>query len=153
MGVVDIEVVHNVMAKKLGIPVVNLSKMQPSTEALKRIPAAIASRYQVLPLTRAEGGLVVAVNDPTNMERMDEVRFVAGGKLIPVIATAQEIRQALALAYGALAEAEAATRTPEEQIDIVRADPAPHVRARHRTRVTSRRRLPPTARSSSSSTR
>jgi len=118
MGVVDIEVVHNVMAKKLGIPVVNLSKMQPSTEALKRIPAAIASRYQVLPLAEAEGGLVVAVNDPTNMERMDEVRFVAGGKLIPVIATAQEIRQALALAYGALAEADAAARNPAERGDI-----------------------------------
>ena len=118
MGVVDIEVVHNVMAKKLGIPVVNLRKMQPSAEALKRIPAAIASRYQVLPLAEVEGGLVVAVSDPTNMERMDEVRFVAGGKLIPVIATMQEIRQALALAYGALAEADVAARGPEERVDI-----------------------------------
>jgi hypothetical protein len=41
MGVLDIEVVHNVMARKLGIPVVNLDKVRPSAGALKRIPAAM----------------------------------------------------------------------------------------------------------------
>jgi type II secretory ATPase GspE/PulE/Tfp pilus assembly ATPase PilB-like protein len=111
MGVLDIEVVHNVMAKKLGVPVVNLSKFNPSAGALKRIPAAIASRYNVLPIAEVETGLVVAVDDPINMERMEEVRFVAGSKLIPVMATAQEIRQALALAYGPVVE-------PERQVDI-----------------------------------
>jgi type II secretory ATPase GspE/PulE/Tfp pilus assembly ATPase PilB-like protein len=117
MGMVDIEVVHNVMAKKLGIPVVNLRTMRPSPEALKRIPAAIAIRYQVLPLVESEGGLVVAVDNPTNMERMDEVRFVAGSKLIAVVATPQEIKQALELAYGQ-PEPEISTRGPQENIDI-----------------------------------
>ena len=104
MGVVEMEVVHNVLAKKLGIPVVDLTRMRPSPDALKRIPPALANRYQVLPLSEVEGGLVVAVDDPTNMERMEEVRFVAGSKLIPVVAPAREIRQALELAYGPLAD-------------------------------------------------
>jgi type II secretory ATPase GspE/PulE/Tfp pilus assembly ATPase PilB-like protein len=117
MGMVDIEVVHNVMAKKLGIPVVNLRKVRPSPEALKRIPAAIANRYQVLPLAEAENGLVVVVDNPTNMERMDEVRFVAGSKLIAMVATPQEIKQALELAYGQ-PEPEVWTRGPQENIDI-----------------------------------
>ncbi|TMH62162.1 MAG: type II/IV secretion system protein [Betaproteobacteria bacterium] len=117
MGMVDIEVVHNVMAKKLGIPVVNLRKVRPSPEALKRIPAAIANRYQVLPLAEAENGLVVVVDNPTNMERMDEVRFVAGSKLIAMVATPQEIKQALELAYGQ-PEPEVSTRGPQENIDI-----------------------------------
>ena len=112
LGVLDIEVVHNVMAKKLGIPVVNLQKIHPSAEALKRIPAAIAHRSEVLPLAETERGLVVAVDDPTNMERMEEVRFVAGSKLIPVMATAQEIRRALAVAYGSPTEPDATTRGP-----------------------------------------
>jgi type II secretory ATPase GspE/PulE/Tfp pilus assembly ATPase PilB-like protein len=118
MGMVDIEVVHNVMAKKLGIPVVNLRKMRPSAEALKRIPAAIANRYQVLPLAEADNGLVLALHDPTNMERMEEVRFVAGSKLIPVVATAQEIKQALALAYGQPTEPEPSSKRAQENIDI-----------------------------------
>ncbi|HYR34595.1 MAG TPA: ATPase, T2SS/T4P/T4SS family [Burkholderiales bacterium] len=117
MGVVDIEVVHNVLAKQLGIPVVDLGKMRPSAEALKRIPAALANRYQVLPLAEADGGLVVAVDDPTNMERMEEVRFLAGSKLIAVVATAREIRQALELAYGPPVE-DTATRRVLENVDI-----------------------------------
>ena len=114
MGVLDIEVVHNVMAKKLGVPVVNLGKFTPSPGALKRIPAAIASRYNVLPIAEIETGLVVAVDDPINMERIEEVRFVAGSKLIPVMATAEEIRQALAVAYGPAADSDSAAR----QVDI-----------------------------------
>jgi type II secretory ATPase GspE/PulE/Tfp pilus assembly ATPase PilB-like protein len=117
MGVVDIEVVHNVLAKKLGIPVVDLSKVRPSAEALKRIPAALANRYQVLPLAETEGGLVVAVDNPTNMERMEEVRFVAGSKLIGVVATPREIRRALEVAYGPPAD-DTSTRRALDDIDI-----------------------------------
>ena len=99
MGIVDLEVLHGVMAKKLGIPVVDLRRFQPSAAALKRLPAAVASRYQVLPLAEAENALVVAVDNPMNMERMEEVRFIAGTKLIPVMASAQDIKEALETAY------------------------------------------------------
>ena len=99
MGVVDVEVLHGVMAKKLGIPVVDLRRFQPAAAALKRLPAAVATRYQVLPLAEAENALVVAVDNPMNMERMEEVRFIAGSKLIPVMASAQDIKDALDVAY------------------------------------------------------
>jgi type II secretory ATPase GspE/PulE/Tfp pilus assembly ATPase PilB-like protein len=99
MGMLDPGLVHSVMAKKLGVPSVNLRAFQPSPEALKRIPPAVALRYQVLPLAEMENALVVAIDDPTNMERMEEVRFAAGAKLMPVMAPAAEIRQALELAF------------------------------------------------------
>lgn len=101
MGMLDPGLVHSVMAKKLGVPFVNLRAFQPSPEALKRIPPSVAQRYQVLPLTEMENALVVAIDDPTNMERMEEARFAAGAKLIPVMAPGAEIRQALEAAYGA----------------------------------------------------
>jgi len=106
MGMLDAGLVHSVMAKKLGVPFVNLRAFQPTPEALKRIPAAVAQRYQVLPLAEMENALVVAIDDPTNMERMEEVRFAAGTKLTPVMAPAAEIRQALEAAYGSDNKAE-----------------------------------------------
>jgi len=54
----------------------------------------------VLPLAEIDNALVVAIDDPTNMERMEEVRFAAGTKLVPVMAPGVEIRQALELSYG-----------------------------------------------------
>jgi len=116
MGIVDSEVIHGVMAKKLGIPVVNLRKFQPSPSALKRIPAAIANRYQVVPLAEAENALVVAVENPMNMERMEEVRFIAGSKLIPVMAPVRDIKEALELAYGAENDFEAAARGAASEV-------------------------------------
>jgi len=118
MGVVDIEVVHSVMAKKLGIPFVNLRNFRPTAEVLKRIPPAVANRYQVLPLAEAENALVVAVENPTNMGRMEEVRFIAGTKLIPVMAPAQDIQDALERAYGPARDFGGAARSAENDVDI-----------------------------------
>jgi type II secretory ATPase GspE/PulE/Tfp pilus assembly ATPase PilB-like protein len=118
MGVVDVELIHGVMAKKLGVPVVNLREFQPAPEALRRIPYEIANRYHVLPLAEADNALVIAVDNPMNMERMDEVRFIAGSKLVPVMASAQEIREALEIAYRAEIQTEAAACSADEQIDI-----------------------------------
>jgi type II secretory ATPase GspE/PulE/Tfp pilus assembly ATPase PilB-like protein len=70
----------------------------------------VATRFQVLPLAEAENALVVAVDNPMNMERMEEVRFIAGTKLIPVMAPAQDIKQALEAAYKQDKEFDDATR-------------------------------------------
>ncbi|HTM62577.1 MAG TPA: ATPase, T2SS/T4P/T4SS family [Burkholderiales bacterium] len=118
MGIVDSEVLHGVMAKKLGIPVVNLRKFQPSASALKRIPAAVANRYQIVPLVEAENALVVAVENPMNMERMEEVRFIAGSKLIPVMAPAPDIKAAIELAYGPDTEFEVAARSAASEVGV-----------------------------------
>jgi type II secretory ATPase GspE/PulE/Tfp pilus assembly ATPase PilB-like protein len=100
MGVVDPEVLNGVMAKKLGIPFVNLKTFRIRPEVLKRVPAAVAQRFQVLPVAEADNALVVAVENPMNMAKMEELRFVAGVKLVPVMASAEDIRAALDRNYG-----------------------------------------------------
>jgi type II secretory ATPase GspE/PulE/Tfp pilus assembly ATPase PilB-like protein len=110
MGAVDAAVVKSVMAQKLGIPFIDLDKFRISPEALKRIPHAVALRHQILPVAEAENALIVAIADPTNMAKMEELRFVAGMKLVPVMAAPEEIRRALERAYAA--EAEAAVPRP-----------------------------------------
>ena len=102
MGVVEAEVVNSVMAKKLGIPFVNLRLFEIPPEILKRIPHAAAYRYHMIPVGESENALVVAVDNPTDMTRMDEVRFIAGSKVIPVMASAGDIRDALKRHYGFL---------------------------------------------------
>lgn len=100
MGVLDADVINSVMAKKLGIPFVSLTAFSIAPEILKRVPAAVAHRYQVIPLAEADGSLVVAVDNPMDMAKMGELRFATGCKLIPVMASANEIRQALQANYG-----------------------------------------------------
>ena len=111
MGVVDSAVIHGVMAKKLGIPFVDLASFHISPQALARIPHAVAQRHQILPIAEADNALVVAMDNPLNMEKMEELRFVAGMKLVPVMAPAEDIRRALQASYGTLpAEADPPAR-------------------------------------------
>ena len=99
MGVVDAGVIKSVMAQKLGIPFIDLERFRISPEALKRIPHAVALRHQIVPVAEAENALIVAIADPTNMAKMEELRFIAGMKLAPVIAAPDEIRRALERSY------------------------------------------------------
>jgi type II secretory ATPase GspE/PulE/Tfp pilus assembly ATPase PilB-like protein len=110
MGVLDAEVVNGVMARKLGIPFVNLKSFRVPAQVLKRLPAAVAHRYQVLPVSEADNALVVALENPMNMEKMDELRFIAGTKVVPVMAAAADLRDALERYYRPARDLELAAR-------------------------------------------
>ena len=99
MGIVNTGVINDVMAKKLGIPVVDLRSLRIPPEILKRIPAGVAYRYRIVPVAESENALVVAVENPLNMEKMEELRFIAGTKVIPVMAPKDDIRYALEKNY------------------------------------------------------
>jgi type II secretory ATPase GspE/PulE/Tfp pilus assembly ATPase PilB-like protein len=100
MGVVEAEVVNAVMARKLGIPFVNLKNFRIPPEVLKRVPAAVAQRFHTVPVAEADNALVVALENPMDMAKLEGLRFVAGVKLLPVMATADDIREALERSYG-----------------------------------------------------
>ncbi|MGH8765014.1 MAG: GspE/PulE family protein, partial [Burkholderiales bacterium] len=100
MGVVEPDVIHAVMARKLGIPFIDLRTFEISPEILKRIAGNVAYRYQVIPLDEADKALVVAVDNPMDMAKMEDLRFIVGAKLIPVMASASDIRAALLRHYG-----------------------------------------------------
>ena len=102
MGVVDPEVVNAVMARKLGIPFVDLKNFTIPPEVLKRVPAAAAHRFQTLPVAENDNALVVAVENPMDMKKLEGLRFVAGMKLVPVMASGDDIRAALDRAYGTM---------------------------------------------------
>jgi type II secretory ATPase GspE/PulE/Tfp pilus assembly ATPase PilB-like protein len=113
MGVVEAEVVNAVIARKLGIPYISLRTFRIPPEVLKRIPAAVAQRFQTLPVAEADNALAVAIENPMDMAKLEELRFVVGSKLLPVMASGEEIRAALQKAYGdarALAPAEVRKR-------------------------------------------
>jgi type II secretory ATPase GspE/PulE/Tfp pilus assembly ATPase PilB-like protein len=100
MGVVDADVVNAVIARKLGVPYVSLKSFRIPPELLKRIPASVAQRFQALPLAESDNALVVAVENPGDTAKLEELRFIAGSKLRPVMASGEDIRAALERVYG-----------------------------------------------------
>ena len=115
MGIVDNGVINDVMARKLGIPVVDLRSLRIPPEILKRIPAGVAYRYRIVPVAESENALVVAVENPLDMEKMEQLRFIAGSKVIPVMAPKEDIRFALEKNYARAGADGAAQREPNSE--------------------------------------
>lgn len=101
----------DVLEFQLGVPRVELNAVAVPREIAATIPVALAERYQVIPIKKAERRLTLAMVDPTNFFAIDDVRLVSGCEVEPVIAAASEIRQAISQSYGVRELVEKAVNT------------------------------------------
>jgi type II secretory ATPase GspE/PulE/Tfp pilus assembly ATPase PilB-like protein len=99
-GHVTREDLRTALARKMGYPVVDLATFPIDAEALRRVPASAAHRLQVLPLqTLAGGRLVIAIDDPSRRKVLDEVEFLAQGKVVPVLPHSGNLDEWIASTY------------------------------------------------------
>jgi type II secretory ATPase GspE/PulE/Tfp pilus assembly ATPase PilB-like protein len=77
---------QSALARKMGYPMVDVDHFAPEVDALRKLPLAAARRLEVLPLLLREGRLVVAMEDPTRREAIDEVEFITQLKVVPALA-------------------------------------------------------------------
>ena len=101
MGVIDAQALKGALAKKLGIPFVGLTKFNFDLNAIKAIDVALARKHTIIPLCTHDDALVVAFEDPLNMAGMEELRFVTQRRIIPAMASREDIREALSKYYSA----------------------------------------------------
>ncbi|MEY3253932.1 MAG: hypothetical protein RL227_2905, partial [Pseudomonadota bacterium] len=87
-GLVSRVDLQTALARKMGYPLVDVTQFPVDSEAVARLPYAVASRVPVLPLMMRGGRLVVAVEDPSDRRRLEEIEFAAQCKLVPVLVRA-----------------------------------------------------------------
>ena len=95
MGLLDKNTMREVLAQKLGIPHVDLAKFRVEESAFTAVPMALVLEHHVIPLYKAAGDLVVAMENPLDARVIDALRFATQLKIIPVLATREEIDRAL----------------------------------------------------------
>ncbi len=75
--------------------------LMPEPGALARVSARLAAHYAVVPLhVEAGGALVLAMEDPTDLEKLDELSLVLSCPVQPLRATPQQIAEAIREHYG-----------------------------------------------------
>ena len=55
------------------------------------MPAETAQKYQIIPLSRSGATLTIAMTDPTNVFAMDDIKFMTGYNVEPVVASETEV--------------------------------------------------------------
>ena len=98
-GLVDQEEIQYSLAKKLGIPFVDLHHFELDEETLQILDEKYARLHNVLPLYHYNSKLVIAVEDPSNWQVLEEIRFQTGMTVEPVMAPIGEIRKVIDNAY------------------------------------------------------
>ncbi|HEY4562888.1 MAG TPA: ATPase, T2SS/T4P/T4SS family, partial [Thermoanaerobaculia bacterium] len=88
------------LSQHFNVPSVDLNGVEIEEAVLKIIPADLARKYTILPVTKTGATITVAMIDPTNVFAMDDVKFMTGYRVEPVVASETGIRLAIDRYYG-----------------------------------------------------
>src|SRR5919198_1119640 len=83
------------LAEQVGLEFVDLTEIQIDPASTALLPEALARRYRALPIGEHDGKLLVAMSDPANVYALDDIRSVTGRDVQPMVATAQDVEQAI----------------------------------------------------------
>lgn len=87
------------LSRQYGIPTIDLSTQEVDHEIVKLIPEDVAQKYQVLPVSRTGSTLVVAMADPSNIFAIDDIKFLTGYNVEPLVASDAAIKSAIEKHY------------------------------------------------------
>ncbi|HEX7139928.1 MAG TPA: ATPase, T2SS/T4P/T4SS family, partial [Vicinamibacterales bacterium] len=99
MGLVKDEEITALLSKQYGVPSINLTQFDIDPAVIKLIPADTANKYQIVPLSRAGATLTIAMTDPTNVFAMDDIKFMTGYNVEPVVASETAVADAISKYY------------------------------------------------------
>ncbi len=100
LGYVQDDDITSVLSRQYGVPSINLAYFEIDPGVIKLIPVETAQKYMIVPLSRVGSTLTIATADPTNVFAMDDIKFMTGFNVEPVVATEASILEALEKYYG-----------------------------------------------------
>jgi type IV pilus assembly protein PilB len=99
LGFMDENELTEFVAKQYGVPSINLEDFQIEPEVLALIPEDVANKHSVVPVNRAGSTLILATADPSNIFALDDIKFLTGYNIQPVVASEDAIRKAIETYY------------------------------------------------------
>ena len=94
------EDIARVISETMGVPYVNLFEPEISPDVIKLLKADMAKKFDVIPVRKESANtLVLAMSDPLDIQTMDNIRFITGLNIKPVLSMATEIKDAIRKYY------------------------------------------------------
>ena len=95
LGFISEDDITSFLSRQYGVPSINLSHFEIDANVIKLIPSEIAQKHQVIPINRTGNVLTVAMTDPSNIFAIDDIKFMTGFKVEPVVAAETSIRNSI----------------------------------------------------------
>ena len=88
------------LSKHFRVSAINLNQVTIDDSIVKLIPADVARKYTIMPVSKAGAKVTIAMLDPTNVFAMDDIKFMTGYNVEPVVASELAIREGIEKYYG-----------------------------------------------------
>ena len=129
LGYLTEEEITSFLSKQYGVPAINLANFEIDPNVIRLVPPEIAQKHMVIPINRTGAVLTLAMADPSNIFAVDDIKFLTGFKVEPVVAAETSIKNAVNKHYDSVGAVEdimkdfddreiSAVTVYEESIDI-----------------------------------
>jgi type IV pilus assembly protein PilB len=110
------------LAEQVGLEFVDLNEFPIDATSTVLLPEALSRRYRAIPIGERDGRLLVAMSDPANVYALDDIRTITGRDVQPVVATANDVEEAIQKFSGMDSQVEAMASIAAESVDETTAD-------------------------------
>jgi type IV pilus assembly protein PilB len=100
LGILSEKELVEFLSKHFNVPSIDLQRVDVDEAVIKLIPADVSRKYLILPVAKVGAKITLAMIDPTNVFAMDDVKFMTGYNVDPVVASETAIRIAIDKYYG-----------------------------------------------------
>ncbi len=100
LGFLEDDELVEFLSQRYGVPAINLAEVEIDESIIKIIPPDVSRKYTILPVSKAGARLTIAMVDPTNVFAMDDIKFMTGYNVEPVVASEAALREAIDRYYG-----------------------------------------------------
>jgi type IV pilus assembly protein PilB len=99
MGIISDREITDFLSQQYRVETINLDEFEIDEDVVKLVPKDVCQRHGLIPVSRAGSSLIVAMSDPSNLHAVDDIKFLTGYNVEPVVAPITAIERAIAQFY------------------------------------------------------
>jgi len=101
MGAISDQEITDFLSQQYRVQSIDLSEYEIDPEVAKLVSQEVCDRHKIVPVSRAGSSLIVAMADPSNLHAIDDIKFLTGYNVEPVVASEAAIHAAIEHTYAA----------------------------------------------------
>jgi type IV pilus assembly protein PilB len=99
MGIISDRDITEFLSQQYRVETINLEEFDIDEDVVKLVPKDVCQRHGLIPVSRAGSSLIVAMSDPSNLHAVDDIKFLTGYNVEPVVAPITAIERAVLRYY------------------------------------------------------
>ncbi|MGE0789706.1 MAG: type IV-A pilus assembly ATPase PilB [Sandaracinaceae bacterium] len=99
MGFISDQEITDFLSQQYRVQSIDLNEFEIDEEVIKLVNQEVCERHKIVPVSRAGSTLIVAMADPSNLHAIDDIKFLTGYNVEPVVASEAAILAAIERTY------------------------------------------------------